>query len=62
MTLGKSRKEPKMQSPKEVEAVGSSSACNKDQGGRTGNPGRGKREMPEMRQSWPGETSQRSII
>jgi hypothetical protein len=42
MTLGKSRKEPKMQSPKEVEAIGSSSAGNKDQGGRTGNPGRRK--------------------
>jgi hypothetical protein len=37
VTNGKSRKEPKMQSPKEAEGSGPSSAGSKDQGGRTGN-------------------------
>jgi hypothetical protein len=37
VTNGKSRKEPTMQSPKEAEGSGPSSAGSKDQGGRTGN-------------------------
>jgi hypothetical protein len=37
VTNGKSRNEPKMHSPKEVEVSGPSSAGSKDQGGRTGN-------------------------